>query len=124
MAWGGNQLGGSIVVNSLKASILWALIFSVGELGRQVTVADTSRKHDTYLALAQAVMLPRDVADLAAEDEVTTGSLKVMQNKQKKANALEAELKKVREKLVSTNATLFEECKSSIIVSALRCHKN
>ena len=37
------------------------------QLERQVMTADTSKDHETYLALGNAIMLPQDVADLAAE---------------------------------------------------------
>ena len=60
----------------------WAPDLAIGELGRRVTAADTAQEHDTNIAAVQAVMLPRDVADLGMEDEVTAGSLTVMQSVQ------------------------------------------
>ena len=71
-----------------KGPELWAPIFSVEELERQVTVADTTQEHNTCLALAQAVMLPRGVADLAVKDEVIVGSLTILQNMQVSIQAL------------------------------------
>ncbi|GFZ18311.1 SEC12P-like 2 protein [Actinidia rufa] len=46
---------------------LWKPDFSTAELGKQVTVADSTKDHDTNLALAQAIMLPKDVANVAEE---------------------------------------------------------
>ncbi|GFY87342.1 hypothetical protein Acr_05g0009810 [Actinidia rufa] len=50
------------------------------QLGRRVTIVDTTQEHDTCITLAQAVKLPRDVAELSAKDEVTTCNFTVMQN--------------------------------------------
>ncbi|GFS46152.1 hypothetical protein Acr_00g0100470 [Actinidia rufa] len=61
------------------------LKFFVAELERQVTTSDTSKDHDTCLALAQAVMLLNDVANLVAEGSVEAGDLMVMQYVQKLA---------------------------------------
>ncbi|GFS30012.1 hypothetical protein Acr_00g0009680 [Actinidia rufa] len=47
---------------------LWAPQFAAVELGKQVTSADTSKDHETCVALGNAVMLPQDVADHAAEN--------------------------------------------------------
>ncbi|GFS38002.1 hypothetical protein Acr_00g0055140 [Actinidia rufa] len=44
--------------------------FSIAELSKQVMVADSIKNHDTILALAQEVMLPKDVADLGATPPV------------------------------------------------------
>ncbi|GFZ09234.1 hypothetical protein Acr_20g0010420 [Actinidia rufa] len=102
-------------------------ILAVGELGKQVTAADTTREHDTCMALTQAVMLPRDVADLTAEDEVVAIRLtrsmanlerlkkysNDLKRAQRKANTLEAKLKRAREKLVSAEAVLSKKRKKS-----------
>ena len=44
---------------------LWRPKFFVVELDKQVTKSNSSKDYDTILALAQAVMLPKDVANLA-----------------------------------------------------------
>ncbi|GFY91252.1 hypothetical protein Acr_07g0014480 [Actinidia rufa] len=46
---------------------LWAPKFATVKLGKQVTNADTSKDHDTYLAMGNVAILPQDVTDLAAE---------------------------------------------------------
>ena len=46
---------------------LWAPKFATVKLGKQVTNADTSKDHDTYLAMGNVAMLPQDMADLTAE---------------------------------------------------------
>ena len=40
---------------------LWKLEFSARELGRQVTMVDSSQDHNTSVALARAILLPNDV---------------------------------------------------------------
>ncbi|GFZ02351.1 hypothetical protein Acr_15g0009590 [Actinidia rufa] len=57
---------------------LWAPQFAAVELGKQVTSADTSKDHETCVALGNAVMLPQDVADHAAETTVEFGGNLVM----------------------------------------------
>ncbi|GFY86368.1 hypothetical protein Acr_05g0000070 [Actinidia rufa] len=57
---------------------LWAPQFAAVELGKQVTSADTSRDHETCVALGNAVMLPQDVADHAAETTAEFGGKLVM----------------------------------------------
>ena len=47
--------------------MLWNPKFAVVKLEKQVTNVDTSRDHETCLALGNAIMIPRDVADLATE---------------------------------------------------------
>ncbi|GFS37635.1 hypothetical protein Acr_00g0053170 [Actinidia rufa] len=59
--------------------------FAAAELRRKVTMADIAQDHDTYLALAQAIMLPQDVANLAAEE----------------AHNLESDLKKAKDALAA-----------------------
>ncbi|GFS38220.1 hypothetical protein Acr_00g0056310 [Actinidia rufa] len=49
------------------------------ELGKQVTNADTSRDHETCLALGNVIMLPQDLADLAAEDSEEFKERMIMQ---------------------------------------------
>ena len=38
------------------------------QLERQVMTADTSKDHETYLALGNAIMLPHDLANLPIKD--------------------------------------------------------
>ncbi|GFZ17278.1 hypothetical protein Acr_26g0005480 [Actinidia rufa] len=57
---------------------LWAPQFAAVELGKQVTSADTSKDHETCVALGNAVMLPQDVADHAAETTAEFGGKLVM----------------------------------------------
>ncbi|GFY87563.1 hypothetical protein Acr_05g0012020 [Actinidia rufa] len=52
---------------------LWASQFAAVELGKQVTSADTSKDHETCVVLGNAVMLPQDVADHAAETRQNSG---------------------------------------------------
>lgn len=56
----------------------WAPQFIAVELGKHVTSADTSRDHETCVALGNAVMLPQDVADHAAESTTEFGGKLVM----------------------------------------------
>ena len=51
----------------VKQAKPWKLEFFVVELGKQVTMVDTAKDHNTSLALAQAVMLPNDIVDLIVE---------------------------------------------------------
>ncbi|GFY98954.1 hypothetical protein Acr_13g0003550 [Actinidia rufa] len=44
---------------------LWKPEFAIVELDRQITVAISTKDHDTSLALARAIMLPKDITDLA-----------------------------------------------------------
>ncbi|PSS33112.1 Stress response protein [Actinidia chinensis var. chinensis] len=75
---------------------LWAPKFVVVELGKQVTNADTSRDHETCLALGNVVMLPQDSLQRAVAN---SDRMKKYSNDLKKANhktpAFKAELKKV-----------------------------
>ena len=57
---------------------LWKPEFSAYEFGRQVTVADAS------MALAQAIMLPNDIAALSKETSDMMKSLLVIQHIQVK----------------------------------------
>ncbi|GFY87801.1 hypothetical protein Acr_05g0014400 [Actinidia rufa] len=57
---------------------LWAPQFAAVELGKQVTSVDTSKDHETCVALGNAVMLPQDVADHAAETTTEFGGKLVM----------------------------------------------
>ena len=45
-------------------------------------MADSAKDHDTSLAVAQAIILPKDVADLAKEDSEEIHDLLVMQQVQ------------------------------------------
>ncbi|GFZ15729.1 hypothetical protein Acr_25g0001380 [Actinidia rufa] len=105
---------------SLTAVVeLWKPEFSAIELGRQVTVVDSTQDHDTIVALAQAIMLPNDIAALSEEDNEMMRSLLVKQHVQslqremaisdrmvehstelkrakKKMGSLESELKKAK----------------------------
>ncbi|GFY95340.1 hypothetical protein Acr_10g0007250 [Actinidia rufa] len=56
--------------------------FSIVELGKQVIMDDSTKDHDTSLALARAVMLPNDVADLVAKGLEEIRDLLVMQQVQ------------------------------------------
>ncbi|GFY91560.1 hypothetical protein Acr_07g0017560 [Actinidia rufa] len=47
---------------------LWSPKFSTIELGRELTSADSSKDHETCLALRKAIMLPQDVTEFAEED--------------------------------------------------------
>ncbi|GFY81580.1 hypothetical protein Acr_01g0013890 [Actinidia rufa] len=53
--------------------------FSTIEFGKQVTIADSTKDHNTSLAFARAVMLPKDVADLVGEVSEEIRDLIVMQ---------------------------------------------
>ncbi|GFY97537.1 hypothetical protein Acr_12g0000780 [Actinidia rufa] len=57
---------------------LWTPQFTAVELGKHVTSADTSRDHETCVALGNAVMLPQDVANHAVETTVEFGGKLVM----------------------------------------------
>ena len=57
---------------------LWAPQFTSVELGKHVTFADTSKDHETCVALGNAMMLPQDVADHAAESAAEFGGKLVM----------------------------------------------
>ncbi|GFY85505.1 hypothetical protein Acr_04g0002430 [Actinidia rufa] len=101
---------------------LWAPQFAAVELGKQVTSADTSKDHETCVALGNAVMLPQDIVDHAAETTTEFGGKLVMLGAQlfqwavssslrlkqgvvdlkkanQKANSLEKELKQTQSKL-------------------------
>ncbi|GFY90859.1 hypothetical protein Acr_07g0010550 [Actinidia rufa] len=58
---------------------LWKPEFSIVDLGKEVTVADFAKDCDTILALAWAIMLPKDVADLEDDGFDTIKDLLVMQ---------------------------------------------
>ncbi|GFS37204.1 hypothetical protein Acr_00g0050620 [Actinidia rufa] len=49
---------------------LWTPQFTAVEIGKHVTSADTSKDHETCVALGNAVMLPQDVADHAVETTI------------------------------------------------------
>ena len=61
---------------------LWKPEFFASKLGKQVTVADSTKDHDTSLAPARAVTLPNDVAPLVEESSETIKDLLVMQQVQ------------------------------------------
>ena len=56
--------------------------FSVVELGKQLTMADSTKDHDIILALAQAIMLLKDVANLVEKGSKEIQDLLVMQQVQ------------------------------------------
>ena len=56
--------------------------FLVVELGKQLTMVDSTKDHDIILALAQAVMFLKDVANLVKEDSKEIQDLLVMQQVQ------------------------------------------
>lgn len=57
---------------------LWTPQFTAVELGKHVTSADSTKDHETCVALGNAVMLPQDVADHAAESAAEFGGKLVM----------------------------------------------
>ena len=61
---------------------LWKPKFSTCELGRQVTMVDSTKDHDTSMALARAVMLPNDVISLSEENLKTINDLLLIQQVQ------------------------------------------
>ncbi|GFZ16762.1 hypothetical protein Acr_26g0000320 [Actinidia rufa] len=93
--------------NSSGQAKLWKPKFSTAELGKQVTVADSTKDHDTNLALARAIMLPKDIANLVEE-----GSEEI-RNPMRDAAISEcmrsAELKKTKKKDVSNVATTLAQ---------------
>ena len=58
---------------------MWKPDFSIAELGKQVTMVDSAKDHDTSLALAWMVILPNDVADPAVEGSKEICDLLIMQ---------------------------------------------
>ncbi|GFZ15615.1 hypothetical protein Acr_25g0000240 [Actinidia rufa] len=106
---------------------LWAPQFAAVELGKQVTSADTSKDHETCVALGNAVMLPQDVADHAAKTMAEFGGKLVMlgaklfqwavsstlrlkqgtvdlKKANQKANSLEKELKQTKSELTDARS--------------------
>ncbi|GFY95164.1 hypothetical protein Acr_10g0005490 [Actinidia rufa] len=81
---------------------LWAPQFAAVELGKQVTSADTSKDHETCVALGNAVILPQDVADHAAETTTEFGGKFIMLGAQ--ANSLEKELKQTKSELTDARS--------------------
>ncbi|GFS40462.1 hypothetical protein Acr_00g0068690 [Actinidia rufa] len=69
---------GKVAGSAAGTPDLWASQFAVVELGKQVTLADTSKDHETCVVLGNAVMLPQDVVDHAAETTVEFGGKLVM----------------------------------------------
>ncbi|GFS33848.1 hypothetical protein Acr_00g0030830 [Actinidia rufa] len=59
---------------------------------KQVTMADSAKNHETSLALARAVMLPKDVANLAEEDSEEIRDLLMIQQVQR-ATAISEQMK-------------------------------
>ncbi|GFZ11576.1 hypothetical protein Acr_22g0009740 [Actinidia rufa] len=57
-------------------------IFATVDLRKQVTTGNTSKDHKACLALRNAIMLPQDVVDLAAEDSEEFGGRLVMMDAQ------------------------------------------
>ncbi|GFS41351.1 hypothetical protein Acr_00g0073870 [Actinidia rufa] len=114
-----NIIGLPSFQNPITDAELWKPEFSTVELSKQVTVVDTSKDHDTILALARVVMLPKDLTDLAEEISDTIWDLLVMQAaaisdrikeqstelKRAKSNVggLESELNKAKLTLGTTN---------------------
>ena len=54
----------ALALSSTEQVKLWKLDFAIAKLGKQLTVADSTKDQDTNLALARAVILPNDVANL------------------------------------------------------------
>ncbi|PSS08056.1 DNA-directed RNA polymerase subunit beta like [Actinidia chinensis var. chinensis] len=71
------------------------------------------------VVILEAVMLPRDVANLNEEDGVIACNLNVMQLVQKKANSLKVKLKKKNEELIAERSTFIEEYKSAADVKVV-----
>ncbi|GFZ09652.1 hypothetical protein Acr_21g0002510 [Actinidia rufa] len=71
---GGSQFGPTPDVE------FWNPPLSLGELGRRVTILNSSQEFETCLAVAQAAMLPCHVADLSKKDGVISYNLLLMQN--------------------------------------------
>ena len=69
----------AFLLSSSKNAKLWKPAFSTVELSKKVMVADSAKDHDTSLALAQAIILPKDVADLAKEGSEEIQDLLVTQ---------------------------------------------
>ncbi|GFS36377.1 hypothetical protein Acr_00g0045630 [Actinidia rufa] len=67
--------GAGSAIGTLK---LWTPQFTAIELGKHVTSADTSKDHETCIALGNAMMLPQDVADHVVETTVEFGGKLVM----------------------------------------------
>ena len=53
--------------SSGAATELWKLKFSICELCRQVTLADSAQDHDTNMALARVVLLLNDIVALTKD---------------------------------------------------------
>ena len=68
--------------SSTAVAKVWKLEFFAFELGRQVMVVDSTKDHNTNVALARAIILPNDVAVLSEEDTKMMRSLLVMQDVQ------------------------------------------
>ena len=76
----GNEF--SLFISHWAGQALETWIF-VADLGKQVTIVGITKDHDTSLALAWDVMLPKDVVDLLAEEgSKETQDLLVMQQVQ------------------------------------------
>ncbi|GFZ15663.1 hypothetical protein Acr_25g0000720 [Actinidia rufa] len=106
---------------------LWSPQFAAVELNKQVTSADSSKDHETCVALGNAVMLLQDVADHVAETTTEFGGKLVMLGAQwvvssslrlkgamdlkkanQKANNLEKELTQTKSELVDVYKKLFD----------------
>ncbi|GFY98933.1 hypothetical protein Acr_13g0003340 [Actinidia rufa] len=77
---------------------LWKPEFAIVELDRQITVAISTKDHDTSLALARAIMLPKDITDLAEKSsdairDLMLGNLESELNKAKLALSVADKLK-------------------------------
>ncbi|GFZ12790.1 hypothetical protein Acr_23g0011750 [Actinidia rufa] len=89
---------------------LWKPKFPTVELDRQIIVADSAKDRDTSLALARAIMLPKDITNLVEESSNAIRDLLVMQQVQfnlkrakKRMNSLESKLNKVKLALSTTD---------------------
>ncbi|GFS32147.1 hypothetical protein Acr_00g0021040 [Actinidia rufa] len=78
---------------------LWKPKFSTAKLGKRVTVADSIKDHETSLALVHAVMLLKDVVDLAEEGSKEIKDLLIMQQVQSLQRAF-AILERMKEQFV------------------------
>ncbi|GFY81042.1 hypothetical protein Acr_01g0008510 [Actinidia rufa] len=79
----------------------------------EVIVANFAKDHNTSLALAQAVMLPNDVTDLAAEGSEEIHDLLVMQQVQRLKMPAMRLLPKSRTRLLLLGHKGIRHCKTS-----------
>ncbi|GFS34092.1 hypothetical protein Acr_00g0032180 [Actinidia rufa] len=73
------KIGGrasSIGISTASAALeIWVSKLAMSKLKKQVTTANITREHDICFALAQAIMIPRDMANLTMKEPMEVGSL-------------------------------------------------